>query len=71
VNPYRDTFDYLPPAGKRYRKIKIEADENAVTIKIGRETIVLSPHNDRAFMGALQRAADARWTLRYMKDGTK
>ena len=60
---WTDTFEYLPPGGKRYRKVRLEADASGVKVKVGRETIVLTPHGDTAFLFLLQRAVDAQRTL--------
>ena len=63
-----DTYDYLPPGGKRYRKITLAANASSVTVKIGRETLVLTPHGDTAFLQRLQRAIDAQRTLAHIAD---
>lgn len=60
---WTDTFDYLPPNGKRYRKVKLEADANVVRIKLGKEVITLVPCNDFAFLQRVQRAVEAQRAL--------
>lgn len=63
---WKETFQFLPPGKKRYRKVRLEADRHSVRIKIGRETITLGQCGDACFLQHLQRAIDAQRTLKHI-----
>lgn len=63
---WKETFRFLPPGGKRYHNVYLEADQHSVRIKVGRSVIHLAPCNDESFLQHFQRAIDAHRTFHHI-----